>query len=190
MNCPLHNCKLLPVPSPSGRGHELRCPVIGCEERSDNYLTPSAASAKLPGLDGGKQSRALRWSEADTERTLNEGLALKQAVNLSTVVRYAYQTVTCPACKHTWQRRPTGGTGASLGVPDRLVAFSWMPAFLFVGVEDKGSHTPFTNSANDEAQKRLAASRRIVVCREWDDMAMVEAFVKAMLAPALKAGGK
>lgn len=144
---------------------------------------------KLPGMDRGRQARAVTWKEADTERAVDQGASLSRWDCLSTAERRAYQYVECPACRHGWQMRPTGGTGVTPGVPDRLFAPPWLPPFLWIGTELKGSDTPFTASANDQAQERLAGARRIVVARNWDDVQMTVNFVRAMMQPILSLRG-
>lgn len=125
---------------------------------------------KLPHLDPGRQQRALRWPEEDTERAVDQGCALLHIASFSTVTRYKRQA--CPRCGHL--HTPQGGYGSTPGVPDRILVPEWLPPYLGILVELKGSHT-----APSPEQAELARRGVIAVARDWDDVAAVLEEVKA-----------
>ena len=182
MNCPVHDTRLYVVPHPKGTGQALCCPIVGCtyiKDAADNR----AVSPKIPGLSSGRQSTILAMSEADVERQVDDGCNARRWQYLSTVHRYKRTEVTCEVCKSSFFVTPQGGYGATPGVPDRLLLPSWLPPYLAIMIELKGSKTAFTKSTESDAQRRLSESRRTVVARSFEDVENVLAYVAQMLSP-------
>ena len=182
--CPTHGERLMIVPHPLGTGNALCCVVRGCAH-IEAAPAHKIDQVKLPGIDRGKQSRVFRWTEKETEHAVDQGATLRRWKFANTSVKFKYQDVECPHCHYSWQMRPTGGYGATPGVPDRIFYPSWLTIpYVGILVDMKGSHTPFTSNKNPDyanAQKTLAAERRISFCRSWDDLENTMKYMEAVL---------
>lgn len=103
-------------------------------------------------------------SEEQVQQAIQQALLACRYRVLSTVHRYRRQP--CPECGQ--MIRPSGGIGATPGVPDLLVSHdAWggggggaLP--LWAGIEVKGPRTRLSPE-----QEELEASGRIVVVRSW-----------------------
>lgn len=69
----------------------------------------------------------------------------------------------CPGCSYKF--RPSGGDGASKGVPDLLVRHKDWPKAMWLGVEVKGPKT-----AVSPEQKALSDKGAIVIIRSVEDV--------------------
>lgn len=98
MICPKHQTELIPAEDKAWRGKLLVCPVRGCG--THQVLIPS--QAKLPGLDRGKQTKAVRVSEAGRIKQAAEwaGYAGYEMLQVGQKVQYPR----CPSCKSAARR--------------------------------------------------------------------------------------
>lgn len=111
--------------------------------------------------------RAVRTPERMTEAETDFELSRHQYDFLNTTVRYSRFTVECPRCHAHHQVRNNQGTGQDRGIADRLVYHpSWwhalLPATLWLSVELKGSHTPFSSPE----QRALHEAGHTVLARD------------------------
>jgi hypothetical protein len=172
--CPIHNQPMSECPDVKGHSMLLRCPVVGCGWQ---YSLPprNQIQLKLAGLDKGKQTRAVHWNEKATEHAIDQLCAILHWPCLKTVHRLKYFTVSCLHCDQA-------GYGASKGVPDRLIFPPWLPDYLAICIDDKGSKTPFTSPE----QADLAAVRHIGIARDSDQAKALVDHVHTTLTPILK----
>jgi hypothetical protein len=192
---------MLETPDVEARVTLLRCPIIddgrACGWHFERPTkTVLEAQIKLAGLDHGRQQKVQHWAEKDTEHAVDTAFQYLGYTSLSTVHRLKFLTITCPKCRAAAMAtcacgcrfgtfRPTGrnaGYGASYGVPDRLVAPSWLPPYLFIAIDTKGSRTKFTSPE----QERFARERRVAFVRDADQAIDIVKFVRQELAPVLR----
>ena len=108
MICPKHDCELLPPDDKQWRGKLLICPVKGC----NTHQVLTARQKKLPGMDPGKQSNAIRISEVALMRQGSEWGALRgyEVLEIGQKVQYPKCTschktvkrILCPYCMDTF----------------------------------------------------------------------------------------
>lgn len=127
---------------------------IHVEYSSTNVDPPPVKPA--PEAPTKRRERPEEIVQAASIKLLEEnGFRVKQ-----TSVRYKLQK--CKKCGHS--QRPTGGYGASGGVPDLLVRHPSWPKGLWRGIEIKGPTTRISPE-----QKKLAAEDAIFIVRSAAD---------------------
>lgn len=157
MICREHQTELLPSDDPKWRGKLLLCPVKGCS--SHHVLIPR--QAKLPGLDRGKQSKAVRVSEAALIKQGVQwaGYAGYEVLQIGQTVQYpkcpccrnASRRIFCPSCGETYT--PQLYSTNTEGTPDTFFSHrDWEPN-TWKGIEWKASETAPVRTE----QKRLIA---------------------------------
>lgn len=127
---------------------------------------PIETQGTLPFIRKSK-GRAVRVKECVVEADADFALNRAGFRFLDTTVKYPFFTVQCPRCRQFHKTRNTKGTGQDKGIPDRLVySASWrhalLPAGVFLGIELKGSHTPFSC----DEQRELYEGGQTVVARD------------------------
>lgn len=149
-------------------------------------FTKAIIHRKIPGLDPGRASRKVRVREEAVEKAHIDACTRNNIELLITTVRF--KLFPCPACKE-WIRPAPQGYGATQGIPDTLNAPRWLPPYLLVGIELKGSETEIK-----PAQKRLADARRITISRgkhrveeAWENSERVMRYLKKLLQPTIDA---
>lgn len=113
------------------------------------------------------KGRQVKTLEKVVEKEADFELARRGFRFLNTTVRYLFFQVECPRCGHLHKVRNERGTGQDKGIPDRLVySRQWwhplLPSSLWLGIELKGSHTPFSCPE----QKVLAETGCVTVARD------------------------
>lgn len=121
--------------------------------------------------------------EKQTEAEADFELSRHDFRFLNTTVRYPFFKVQCPHCRQFHQVRNTKGTGQSKGIADRLVySPRWwhpmLPATLMLGIELKGSKTPFSSPE----QKALIEEGRNVLARTGEAALVAARGVDAFFA--------
>ena len=103
--------------------------------------------------------------EEDVQAAIIQRLELEGYIVLQTSHRT--KRVTCPHCLHPF--RPTGGYGASFGVPDLLVTHERWRGCVWVGIEVKGIGKDGRPGALRPDQRGLLERGRIIVATSQDE---------------------
>jgi hypothetical protein len=141
--CPIHQVELVPSVDPEWKGRLLVCPFAGCQTAT--VLQQRPVQPKLPGLDPGRQQRAIPILEADLQRQCVQWAGLNRYEVLQIGQRfhyvscpscqYRFRSLTCPACSEVFQ--PSLPTTNDPGAPDTFVLDRDDPAAAWSGIELK-----------------------------------------------------
>lgn len=131
--------------APVAGGTLLACPRCGHSRMPERQRV----DLKLPGLDPGRQQRAVVIREEDLQRTIIEALRLKgYEVLVTSRVR---KRVQCKSCgEWGWMQ---GGDGVTKGLADLLCSRQEWGLPVWVGIEVKGSRTAITQAQQDLANR-------------------------------------
>jgi DNA-directed RNA polymerase subunit M/transcription elongation factor TFIIS len=137
-------------------------PVLQCKGcgRAVPAQQVQLRTLKLPGLDPGRQSVAVKEVEEPIMQRIIGVLKRAGYEVLCTVHRHTRHT--CSQCgRNEWHQ---GGYGADPGVPDLLTRHPSWPAGCWLGIEAKGTKTQL-----NPTQKALLHAGAIVIARSEAD---------------------
>lgn len=174
--CPIHQVELIERANPVGPGRIRLCPVETCTMPA-TLLKGKPAQFKLPGMEPGLQQNRATWPERQTEAEVDAYCRQQGIPALVTTVQYKMQT--CPQCGH--RHRPQGGYGADRGVPDFLLLPDFLPSYLAVMLEIKGSETRLSPEQRD-----LHERGKIAIARSAQDVERILDLIETSLQRIIK----
>lgn len=186
-HCPQHNIEYISVPNPVGRGMLLMCPDTRCTLPAHPVPKARAPQLKMAFSNHEAEQIVLVEREAPIQQRTIQMFELRGYKVLETSEhrrkiqcmqrdKQGNQTGGCGR----WFT-PPGGRGVDCGIPDLLIhkLHRW-PAFIWAGIEMKGTDTPITTE-----QQILAAHQAIAICHSHEDAWDAVQFVERILSPVL-----